>query len=26
VGHYRYGLTMAPKAAKIISDLITLNG
>ena len=26
VGHYRYGLTMAPKAAKIITDLITLNG
>lgn len=26
VGHYRYGLTMAPKAARIISDLITLNG
>lgn len=26
VGHYRYGLTMAPKAASIISDLITLNG
>jgi glycine oxidase len=26
IGHYRYGLTMAPKAAKIISDLITLNG
>lgn len=26
VGHYRYGLTMAPKAARIICDLITLNG
>ncbi|MEY2865542.1 MAG: NAD(P)/FAD-dependent oxidoreductase [Candidatus Methylopumilus sp.] len=26
IGHYRYGLTMAPKAARIISDLITLNG
>ncbi len=26
VGHYRYGLTMAPKAARIISDLITLDG
>ncbi|MEY3746525.1 MAG: hypothetical protein RIQ76_1066 [Pseudomonadota bacterium] len=26
VGHYRYGLTMAPKAARIITDLITLNG
>lgn len=26
VGHYRYGLTMAPKAARLISDLITLNG
>ena len=26
IGHYRYGLTMAPKAAKIITDLITLNG
>ena len=26
VGHYRYGLTMAPKAARIISDLIIVNG
>jgi glycine oxidase len=26
VGHYRYGLTMAPKAARIICDLITLHG
>ncbi len=26
IGHYRYGLTMAPEAARIISDLITLNG
>lgn len=26
IGHYRYGLTMAPKAARIICDLITLNG
>lgn len=26
VGHYRYGLTMAPKAARKICDLITLNG
>ena len=25
IGHYRYGLTMAPKAAKIITDLITLD-
>ena len=25
-GHYRYGLTMAPRAAKIITDLITSHG
>jgi glycine oxidase len=26
IGHYRYGLTMAPSAAKIITDLITSHG
>jgi glycine oxidase len=26
IGHYRYGLTMAPKAAAIVTDLITSNG
>ena len=26
IGHYRYGLTMAPKAARIITDLITTHG